>query len=286
MIIDLQQNTPAWLEFRKKFIGSSDSPKICGISPYCTPLQLWEEKKDLIKFDTTPAMQRGHDVEDEVREKLVYKTGYEYKPKVFQSAQCKWMIASIDGVNELGDICEIKYNKSTTHQEVIEGTIPLHHIYQMQHQMFVCDVGYCDYVSYNHSCLECPMIIKRIYRDEKIITEIFQKTYDFWTRLQTYEVPEATYKDLIEINDREFEQLSISLFNFQREIDFLEKEKQAAKDRMLEICDKKSCKNDHVRIRKCYRKGTVDYSKIPELKEIDLEQYRKPLTEYYRFDIL
>jgi hypothetical protein len=28
------------------------------------------------------------------------------------------------------------------------------------------------------------------------------------------------------------------------------------------------------------RKGSVDYSKVRELKGVDLEQYRKPSTEY------
>ena len=42
MIVDLQQNTPEWLEFRRLRIGASDAPVIMEVSPYTTPYTLWE----------------------------------------------------------------------------------------------------------------------------------------------------------------------------------------------------------------------------------------------------
>ena len=37
-----------------------------------------------------------------------------------------------------------------------------------------------------------------------------------------------------------------------------------------------------VKLTKYYRKGAVEFSKIPELEKVDLEKYRKPMVESYR----
>ncbi len=49
-IIDLEQGTPEWLEWRKNGIGSSDIATIMGANPYQTPYQLWEENLEMYQM--------------------------------------------------------------------------------------------------------------------------------------------------------------------------------------------------------------------------------------------
>ena len=57
-----------WLEWRREGIGASDAPVIMGVSPWTTPLQLWENKL-LGKSGQleTSSMRRGKDMEKEAR---------------------------------------------------------------------------------------------------------------------------------------------------------------------------------------------------------------------------
>ena len=42
-IIDLHQNTPKWLEYRKHKLGASCAPIIMEVSPWSSPLMLYKE---------------------------------------------------------------------------------------------------------------------------------------------------------------------------------------------------------------------------------------------------
>ncbi|MDU5867847.1 MAG: YqaJ viral recombinase family protein [Cutibacterium avidum] len=56
--------SPAWLEARRGRIGGSDIAAICGLSPWCSPWQLWHRKRGSI--DDKPSsdlMEAGHYVE-------------------------------------------------------------------------------------------------------------------------------------------------------------------------------------------------------------------------------
>jgi putative phage-type endonuclease len=65
-------------ERRKHSIGGSDSPVICGISPFMTPRDLWLEKKGLLpERPETPAMKRGTRMESVAAEMFMEKTGIE-----------------------------------------------------------------------------------------------------------------------------------------------------------------------------------------------------------------
>ena len=45
---------PEWLEYRRKGIGGSDAGAVCGLNPYRTAMQVYQDKimDDLDEFDT------------------------------------------------------------------------------------------------------------------------------------------------------------------------------------------------------------------------------------------
>ena len=57
-------------------------------------------------------------------------------------------------------------------------------------------------------------------------------------------------------------------------------EKQARQD-LLEACDGENYEGAGVAVKQVERKGSVEYTAIPELADVNLEQYRKKGTVYW-----
>lgn len=115
-IIKLLHNSPEWLEFRKSGIGGSDAAAICGLSPFKTNVQVWEEKVGIREPDdisANPQVQYGKDAED-LQLKMFALDYPEYDVYVHKDTVYKrdFMFASLDG--EL--VC-----KSTKEEGIYEG---------------------------------------------------------------------------------------------------------------------------------------------------------------------
>ena len=77
-----EQGSPEWLAMRRTKIGASDAPIIMGVSPWTTPLQLWEQKVLGTSRAKTFFMQEGIDWEPKIREWYSNKTGLKFQPEV------------------------------------------------------------------------------------------------------------------------------------------------------------------------------------------------------------
>lgn len=282
-MIDLQQNTPEWLEFRRRKIGASDSPIIIGVSPWKTPLQLWEEKLGLRQGVETIAMRRGSDLEHTARCFYQDLMGYEIKPKVMIHPDFDWMMASLDGMSVDGkNVVEIKCPGKKTHEMAECGIVPDHYMPQLQHQMSVAGVDKMEYVSF----FEGDLRIIPVNRNDAMIKEIIQKDHRFWECLNSFSMPEETNRDFTVITDEQFDTLAEELKQIIISRKNLEDREEYLKKCLIDVSGGKSCKNNILRLRKVYKKGIIDYKSIPDLKSVDLETYRKPSTEYFKFDML
>ena len=74
-IIDLEQGTPAWLEWRSQGIGASDAPTIMGENPWKRAADLLDEKCGKLKSNSNAAMVRGSALEPEARRRFEAKVG-------------------------------------------------------------------------------------------------------------------------------------------------------------------------------------------------------------------
>lgn len=149
-VIKLIHNTPEWLEFRKSGIGGSDAAAICGVSPFKTNVEVWEEKMGLREpadLSDSPQVQYGKDAED-LQLKLFALDFPEYDVASHKDIVYKrdFMFASLDG--EL--VC-----KSTQEEGIYEGKttevhsnrdlekwnnkIPTYYYCQVLHYLIVTD---------------------------------------------------------------------------------------------------------------------------------------------------
>lgn len=280
MEINLSQNTPEWLEFRKNKIGASDSPIIMGVSPWTTPYQLWEEKLGLSKpREMTEAMQRGKDLEKRALQAFEEETGLVMFPKVIQHPINEWMIASFDGVDFDGKtFVEIKCPGKADHALALEGEIPRKYIPQLQHQMEVMHVTRGYYFSYdgiNNACIEVKI-------DEVYIAKMLDLEKKFWECLQNFDPPELTDRDCIENNSDEWRYLVQDYKHCMQAIKSYETNAESAKKKLIEMAKGKNARGAGIKLMKMFRKGSIDTDKLAKAAGLDKEKFRKMPTNYWR----
>lgn len=191
-VIDLEQGSQSWLDYRKDKIMATDTPILLGSNPWKTPYTLWEEKLGLKQPEkTNDAMRRGHELEPKARELACGITEINFEPAVVESTKYPWLAASLDGIgigyNQY--ILEIKCPKPSTHDDALEGRIPEYYIDQIQHQLLVSEAEICYYFSYRPERTDKPYAIVEIYKDLNKHEQIIEKGQEFYNRMCTMNPP-------------------------------------------------------------------------------------------------
>jgi putative phage-type endonuclease len=279
-IINLTQNTPEWLSFRREHIGASDASVIMGLSPYRSVEQLYLDKTQGQEQRSTASMQRGLDLEPMAREIFLeaYKN-YSGKdldlfPTVVESEEYPFMSASLDGLDQRERvIVEIKCPNSRDHQMAKEGKIPEHYQCQMQHQMAVCGYGQAWYFSYKN---DSDWVMLPLERDENFIYNMIceeKKFFDSMTgKAPAPESRASTEEGLLKT--------AYEYIEIKNQIAELTKKEKLLKQ-IIEI-KTNGCNATlgDVKVKYLTRRGAVDYEKLCSEQSLDLEVYRKPDTTY------
>lgn len=79
--------------------------------------------------------------------------------------------------------------------------------------------------------------------------------------------------------------VSKQLQDYERLMHSLREKEKACKEQLIALSDGVSCKGNGVKITKYFRQGTIDYKSIPELKDVDLDKYKKDPSEFWRITI-
>jgi putative phage-type endonuclease len=114
VIVELQQGTPEWQEWRHRGIGSSDASIIMAENRFKSGADLLREKRGPARdFGQNEAMARGIDIEPEARSRYAAKTGRTVEPACLQSTRYDWLRASVDGLaSTCVAVVEIKCGRS------------------------------------------------------------------------------------------------------------------------------------------------------------------------------
>jgi len=274
--MNIEQNTPQWLEFRKNKIGASDANIIMKVSPFKTPYQLWQEKLDLVPSpEETFTQTEGKRKEPIAKAVLESKLDMPPFSKVKLHSQRSWMMASLDAMSfDECVIAEIKCPGKDDHLIALSGQVPEKYYPQLQHQIEVCGVDTAYYFSFR----EGEEVLLHVRRDEKYIKELLKQEEKFMECLQNFEAPELTERDFVERQDPKW----IQLTNRLKEIRILQEEEEEIKKQLISLSEGKNSMGNGIRLTKCLRKGTVDYTKIPEIQGVDLEKYRKKAVSFWR----
>jgi len=178
-VIDLQQGTTEWHEWRSHGIGGSDAPAIMGENPWKTATQLLLEKLGTgQKQATNAAMARGTALEPEARKQYEMLRKICVAPACLQSTAHEWQRASVDGLAANGSmVVEIKCGESTYRKTAGSRQVPDYYIGQLQHILAVTGLSHIDFFCW---LPKLPEIHLRIERDDRYIARLVVAEQAFW----------------------------------------------------------------------------------------------------------
>lgn len=196
----MKQRGEGWLAWRTQGIGASDAAAILGISPWKTAFRLWQEKiGEAPPQETTSAMQRGIDLEDEARRTYEAQTGHYVEPTTLEHPDWPVMRASLDGLTFDRTIAvEIKCPNRTDHSLARLGKVPAHYMPQLQHILAVSGAGVCHYFSYHP---EEPPALVEVAPDPIFILQLVTEERAFWSFVVERNPPPLTARDTSQRRD-------------------------------------------------------------------------------------
>jgi putative phage-type endonuclease len=276
-IIDVKQGSKEWLETRRKYITASQVPALMGLSPYETINDILINKITGKEKDTTgkeALFSKGHYLENQMRTTLNLQ-GYSFEPKVVVSKIVPDLLASLDGIEHKEDhdiIMEAKYVGRDKISAISVGVIPAHHRIQVQAQLLATGARSCLYIATDGR----DQAFQTIIPDEIAQAQIKRAIEEFKTKLSTTNISPiadtpiipAEWVTLEDPRLNELCQLKVDLDLMTDRFDELKKEVTNHYSNFPKF------KGGGIKIIKSNVKGSIKYSDIPEIKNMDLEKYR------------
>ena len=99
LVSTLNMDKETWLKYRKRGIGGSDSGAICGVNPYRSVMQVYQDKvsEDAEEIDNE-AMRQGREFEDYVARRFMEASGKKVRRAnaMFYDEEHPFMLADVD----------------------------------------------------------------------------------------------------------------------------------------------------------------------------------------------
>jgi putative phage-type endonuclease len=282
-VIRIPQGSPEWHEHRRRYRNASESPAVLGVSPWMTPYQLWQVKLGLAEVTVTPAMQRGTDLEPAARAAYERVTGRIMQPLVVVDGEYG---ASLDGWTFARDrILEIKYpmkgRDSALWKSVEAGRLPEHYQWKVEHQLMVTKAGVADVYIYDGA----DGLMLEVQPDPGAWPRIHDAWDAFAQCVATGQAPSLTDRDAKLRDDPEWLSAAAAYLELRAAHDVLGTKLDEAKARLVGLASHAKEQGAGVSVTRLWKRGNVDYKKVPEVQGLDLEQYRSAAREEVRITI-
>ncbi len=279
-IVRMAQGSPEWHEHRRKYRNASETPIVLGVSPWTTPYQLWQLKLGLVEQEVTPAMQRGTELEPVARAAYERQTGRVMQPLVVVDGEYS---ASLDGMTLGGERiveikCPVKGRDSTLWKTVEAGRLPEHYQVQVQHQLMVTGAGVADVYVFDGT----EGILLEVAPHPRHGRGSTRRGTSSQGSLTSKTPPPLSKGDVRERSDTEWTAAAAHYLETKLVADQAQIALAEAKDRLVALASHTSETGGGVTVTRYWKSGAIDYKKIPELKALDLEQYRGAAREETR----
>ena len=289
-----------WLMYRKRGIGGSDAGAVCGLNPYRTAMQVYEDKTtDIIEEIDNEAMRQGRELEDYVARRFTEATGKKVRRANFMYYDEKYpfMLADVDRmiVGENAGL-ECKTASPYLADKWKDGKIPISYQIQCYHYMSVCnaDAWYIAVVIYGRE-----FKYYRIERDEEMLADLIRIEEDFWeNHVLKGVLPEPDGSELADSVIAEYykktraEAVELTGFDekLSRRQELLEliesmgtEKRQIEQELKLFMGEAEIAENDRYRISwKPVSSPRLDEKRLKEERPEIYEEYRK-VSQYRRF---
>jgi len=282
----MEQRSQEWLDLRKNYIGASDAPIIMGVSPFKrsdgrkkTPYVLWMEKLELLPPDKeNAAMRYGNEMEETARSAYEKEVGDLFMPEVVFHPDISYLMASLDGLSmDKKKAVEIKMANAEDHDLACQNKIPEKYYPQVQQQLACTGLDGMHYYSFHQGKGK----IVEVERNDTYLEEMYSKEKEFWECLVNFEPPTLDKTDFQE-RDEEWYKCALELAEIKDKRKELTAAEKELTHKLRSLSSGQSSFYKDLRYIVYPRKGSVDYSKIPELQKVDLEKYRNKPTEIWK----
>ncbi len=188
-------------------------------------------------------------------------------------------MASFDGIDPEGKcVVEIKCPNKDDHLMAFNGGIPEKYFAQLQHQMEIAQVEMAYYFSFDGK-IGIPV---KVYRDDKFIKDMISKERIFWECMQEFIPPELMDKDYTQITDSEWLTIADEYKTILEKESEILRRKEILRSELIGGCQGKNVMGNGLKVSRVSRKGAIEYSKIPEIQNKNLNAYRKPPINSWR----
>jgi putative phage-type endonuclease len=282
-IVKLVQGSAEWHEHRRRYRNASETPVVLGVSPWQTPYQLWQYKLGLLQPEVTAAMLHGTQLEPQARAAYEASTGHVMQPLVLVDGEYS---SSLDGITLAGERlveikCPYKGRDSTLWQTVVAGEIPEHYRWQMQHQLMVSKAEVADLFVFDGGL--------GLRVEVKPEPECWARIHEGWERFASFvaskTAPPLSKGDVRQRDDAEWVEAAAAYIEAKRAADQVLRTLDDAKGKLIALTSHSSEAGGGVTVTRYWRKGSIDYTKIEELRTMNLDRYRGASKEETRVSI-
>jgi putative phage-type endonuclease len=273
-ILKLVQGTPEWHEHRAKSRNASETPTVLGVSPWQTPYQLWLLKTGRAEQKVTPPMRRGSELEPAARAAYELQTGHIMEPLVLVDGEYS---ASLDGITLAGDLileikCPYKGEASPLWQSVVAGEVPEYYGWQIEHQLMVAGAKVAHLWVFDGKQGILLEVAARTQRWERI-----RSAWDGFMRCIDSDTPPPLIdRDTRVRDDQEWRGAAARYLAAKQQAEVCTAALDEAKAALVALTSHPSESGAGVSVSQFFKRGSIDYKKVPVLKGVDLEPYRGP----------
>ena len=181
LVSTLDLDKTEWLRYRKQGIGGSDAGAVCGLNPYRTAMQVYQDKitEETEEIDNE-AMRQGREFEDYVAKRFMEATGKKVRRAnaMFYDEKHPFMLADVDRM-VVGENAGLECKTASPYMadKWENGKIPLSYQIQCHHYISVCnaEAWYIAVLIYGRE-----FKYYRIERDEDMLADLIRIEEDFW----------------------------------------------------------------------------------------------------------
>jgi putative phage-type endonuclease len=246
-------------------------------------VQLWQAKLGLSTPEVNQAMLRGTQLEPAARAAYEQRTGLVMQPLVLVDGEYS---ASLDGLTLAGDRvleikCPFKGRESTLWKSVSEGQLAEHYRVQVQHQLMVTQAEIADVFVFDGT----EGILLEVAPDAGAWPRIHAAWDEFMGFVATSQPPPLTDRDTRVRIDSEWLDAASAYLELKAKHEALGAAFEKAKARLVGLTSHPSESGNGVSVTRYWKRGAIDYKRVPALIGADLEPYRSGPREETRITI-